>query len=476
MQDKYLRLGRKVIMGLFDSTVNLIKPKYSVGILRNYFFVPIKEVRNLERVKEELTVTSKYDINKRVALYVDNNEWFGFPKYHFKDPKSMGGQYTDLQSDGSPIHFNHNVKLWDYQQKAIDEFNTLRDHGVTGVFLGAKPGAGKTTMGIQMIKLLGCTALVVVPKKDLIYQWKDRFLKDTDLKEEDIGILMAGKKEWRNKKVVIGTVHTIAADKLGEEFRNYFGVTLYDESDNTIPPTTFSPAASMMYGRFRIGMTASKTRADGMESIVREHVSQAEINCVASNTMTGVAIMVMYNGNSGEVPYHVQGLPKLGMLNSMLAVNQERNELVARYARMCYDEDRGTLIISNRKQQLKDIRDILIRGGVLEREIGYYCASMDGKTFKKQELKQVADNCRIILGTYGMIGRGTDIPRLSALVLATPQVDLRQVKGRIERAMPGKQQPVVIDIVDSYYFMLHNAGNARVQQYRETNMEVRLMD
>jgi superfamily II DNA or RNA helicase len=101
---------------------------------------------------------------------------------------------------------------------------------------------------------------------------------------------------------------------------------------------------------------------------------------------------------------------------------------------------------------------------------------MDGKTFKKQELKQVADNCRIILGTYGMIGRGTDIPRLSALVLATPQVDLRQVKGRIERAMPGKQQPVVIDIVDSYYFMLHNAGNARVQQYRETNMEVRLME
>jgi superfamily II DNA or RNA helicase len=287
---------------------------------------------------------------------------------------------------------------------------------------------------------------------------------------------MAGKNDWFGKKIVIGTVHSIAKDKFGERFKDYFGTIVFDECDNTVPPATFAPAAGMFYAKYRIGMTASRDRADQTHVVFEKHIVEAEINCETSNTMTPVAVYIEFNESSGELPYGIKGLPRVGTLTTMLARNPRRNAVIARYTLMCYSERRPTLVISNRKGQLKELRRLLIQQGVLPHEIGYYTASIDGKTFSKEELKYNADHCQILLGTYGMIGRGTDIPRLSALILATPQADLRQTKGRIERFIAGKQQPVIIDMLDNYYTDCINSARKRYAQYEESKMEVRLVD
>jgi hypothetical protein len=72
-----------------------------------------------------------------------------------------------------------------------------------------------------------------------------------------------------------------------------------------------------------------------------------------------------------------------------------------------------------------------------------------------------------------MASRGTDIKRLSALVLATPQMNMTQISGRIERFLEGKKTPIIVDIVDVAYKDALTSGQARFKQYLKRNMEVK---
>ena len=90
----------------------------------------------------------------------------------------------------------------------------------------------------------------------------------------------------------------------------------------------------------------------------------------------------------------------------------------------------------------------------------------------KKENKRVAENCNIILATYGMMSRGTDIQRLSTLIIATPRNEMIQVAGRIERALPGKPFPVILDVVDTTYSLSRSGLNKRLEYYFSRNLKV----
>ena len=55
---------------------------------------------------------------------------------------------------------------------------------------------------------------------------------------------------------------------------------------------------------------------------------------------------------------------------------------------------------------------------------------------------------RVVLGTYKMCSTGTDVPKWDTLVMATPRADVKQSIGRVLRAVDGKKQPVIFDLVD----------------------------
>jgi superfamily II DNA or RNA helicase len=334
-------------------------------------------------------------------------------------------------------------------------------------------------MGIRFIQEIGRKALIIVPKSDLVDQWLERFIEHSSVRTDEIGIVSDGKitPDWESKKIVIGIVHTVTLDRFGEKFRNEFGVVLYDEADSSVPPTTFAPAGSMFPAKIRIAMTASATRTDGLHQVFEKSMAQFRIRVKRGKTMTPTAVMVYYRKNSGFVPSGLQFKQRRGMLLSAVAQNFDRNLLVSKYTNMCYKADRPTLVISDRKEQLKQIRDILIdHFKIPASDIGYYVRSLDGKTITKRYKDKVTDNAKIILGTYGMIRRGTDIKRLSALVMATPQTDLRQTNGRIMRFMEDKKNPVIFDFVDTFYKDLVNSSKSRIRQYDQSGIEIRRVE
>jgi superfamily II DNA or RNA helicase len=207
----------------------------------------------------------------------------------------------------------------------------------------------------------------------------------------------------------------------------------------------------MFNSKYRIAMTASETRADGLHIIFQNHLVEVRITCEKSNTMTPDVLFINYNNSSGKLPHSKDRIKSKGMLMTMLAKNEDRNKVIASYIQVATIKDkRPTVILSDRIEQLRSIKRWLITDYKIPEEmIGFYIGEQN-----KAENKRVADNCMIILASFSMMGRGTDIPRLSCLILATPRSDMRQIVGRIERVCPNKKQPIVVDFVDPYNLCL----------------------
>lgn len=445
--------------------------KFELAYDMNFFVVPKKDISlaDLNYYRQKLIAVNSYDEEKRISMYNEDDTYFYFPRYFFKDRNKVAKNIIDHTDAGEPASFDCNIKLWDYQQLAINEFNTHLRNNRTGFFLGAAPGSGKTQMGIKMLHILGRTALIIVPKKDLIHQWVERIISTTNLTKEEIGICQGGKIEWEGKKVVVGLIHTIVKYIDLEPFRRYFGVLLFDECDSSVPPNTFAPAAIMFNSKYRIAMTASETRADGLHVIFQNHLVEVRITCEKSNTMTPDVLFLNYSKSSGKLPHSKCRIKSKGMLMSMLAKNEDRNRLIASYICMAaIEEERPTVVLSDRISQLRSIKEWLIRSyKIPEEKIGFYIGNNS-----KAENKRVAKDCSVILASYGMLSRGTDIPRLSCMILATCRNDMRQISGRIERVCPSKKQPIIVDFIDPSYSLSLSGREERLQFYCGKNMRV----
>jgi len=126
-------------------------------------------------------------------------------------------------------------------------------------------------------------------------------------------------------------------------------------------------------------------------------------------------------------------------------------------------ESRQILILSDRKQQLKDMETLLKEAGI--ESVGYYVGGM-----KKEKLKE-NENCRVLLGTFPMASEGLDIPSLNGLVLATPKSDIIQTVGRISRIKHNNIQALIIDMVDCFS-LFEKQSKKRLDIYKKKSYEV----
>jgi superfamily II DNA or RNA helicase len=130
--------------------------------------------------------------------------------------------------------------------------------------------------------------------------------------------------------------------------------------------------------------------------------------------------------------------------------------------------------MSDRKDQLQNLKELLVKVyNISPKKIGYFVRSLNGKMLKQEEKDKSAEESSIILATYGLASRGTDIPRLETLILATVRTDMRQILGRIERFLVGKKTPIIIDIVDMFYKETKNSAKSRIDYYQGRGLQIK---
>jgi superfamily II DNA or RNA helicase len=163
--------------------------------------------------------------------------------------------FTDNVLDHIPCPELHsNIILRDYQKQALDAWILNSKRGV----IVLPTGSGKTVIGINAISLLNTPTIVVVPTLDLLDQWRSK------LKEEfkvDVGMLGGGEQEI--KAITVSTYDSayIHAARLG----NKFGLIIFDEVHH-LPAEGYKHIAEMFAAPFRMGLTATYERDDGLHS------------------------------------------------------------------------------------------------------------------------------------------------------------------------------------------------------------------
>lgn len=153
-----------------------------------------------------------------------------------------------------------NIMLRDYQKQALEAWNA---NGRRGVIV-LPTGSGKTFIGIKAISMLNAPAIVVAPTIDLVNQWH------TKLEEEfkvDVGTLGGGKQEIRAITVSTYDSAYIHAERLG----NRFCLIIFDEVHH-LPAEGYRQIAQMFASPFRMGLTATYEREDGLHTELNQLV------------------------------------------------------------------------------------------------------------------------------------------------------------------------------------------------------------
>jgi superfamily II DNA or RNA helicase len=99
-------------------------------------------------------------------------------------------------------------------------------------------------------------------------------------------------------------------------------------------------------------------------------------------------------------------------------------------------------------------------------------ALVNGKTprLKRREIYDAMRKKELLTLVSDIGGTGLDIPSLDALVLAGDMVDIRQLKGRVERAAPGKVSGLLIDVNTDTQFLSKHHSTRRSQYEADKNI------
>jgi superfamily II DNA or RNA helicase len=205
------------------------------------------------------TILIRGDVRIPNSIWDERSKRFRAMALHYRDItdylKNSGIGYTDNVLDLIPCpELQSTITLRDYQKQALDVWILNNKRGV----IVLPTGSGKTVIGINAISLLNTPTIVVVPTLDLLDQWRSRLKKEFKV---DIGMLGGGEQEIRAITVSTYDSAYIHAARLG----NKFGLIIFDEVHH-LPAEGYKHIAEMFAAPFRMGLTATYERDDGLHS------------------------------------------------------------------------------------------------------------------------------------------------------------------------------------------------------------------
>ncbi len=169
------------------------------------------------------------------------------------------------------------------QQAAVEAWERAGCRGVV-----VKPtGTGKTEIALAIIARQRVSGLIVVPLRDLMYQWHRRIRRGLGV---DAGILGDGRREVWPITVTTYDSAYIHMKEIGNRFR----LVVYDEAHH-LPAPTLRESALDCLAPMRLGLTATPWRADGadrlLEDLIGPVVFHEEIAQARGRTLAGYSIV-----------------------------------------------------------------------------------------------------------------------------------------------------------------------------------------
>ena len=334
--------------------------------------------------------------------------------------------------------------LYDYQLEALKSALKARN----GVLV-APCGSGKTQIGLAICAELGFNTLWLTHTHELLKQSMDRAKQYLDI---PMGTITGGKVN-AGGCLTFATVQTMSKIDLAE-FKDFWDVIIVDECHKCVGTPTqitmFWKVLSSLSARYKIGLTATPKRGDGMEKamlallgpkfheITREQVK-------GTTVPLNVVEPVPTNWEPDfEKVFNPDGTLNYTNLITDCIENAVRNWVLANVIDAAAKTG-PTLVLSERVKHLE----------ILSEMCNYSKGNLSSsKKSERKDLLQAVQNgeIRVLFATYAIAKEGLDIPCLEHLVMASPikdEIAVTQSAGRVMRKCGDKESGTLWDFEDN---------------------------
>jgi len=304
-----------------------------------------------------------------------------------------------------------------------------------GILLSA-PGSGKTVIALSLIKSLNFKTLILVNTTYLLRQWEEAF---KDFYSYNVGVI--GDKSFEIKDITVATFQTMLTK--GKNLHEEWSLIIVDECHH-ISAKTFYTVLRSLYAPYKIGLTVTLKRKDGLEPIVGYFLGRRVIENEVDNTMKEEIVLV-------KTGIKLKGDTFVECLTNLVESDKLHKLVVAQVNKA---PDRHQLILCSRVETVSKLQELLPDA---------ICVIGETKSEDRANLNERVLTNRVIIST--LLNEGVNLPNVDTLHLIHPSNNipvLTQRVARVTRTIEGKKIPLVFD----YLFSSNNNGFSVEQQQK----------
>lgn len=386
-------------------------------------------------------------------------------------------EIQDERFPGRPVTVRFRGELSLFQERSAKAI-LAHDCGV----LHGPTAFGKTVVAAWVIAARSVNTLVLVHRRQLMDQWRERLAAFLGLEADHVG-LIGGGKDNPNGQIDIGILQSLVRKGRVKDLVADYGQVIVDECHH-IPAASFEQVLRACRARYVLGLTATPIRKDGHHPIILMQCGPIRFRAWTA-------------GRNGEDPFeHVviprltsfrmpkpaayegdaQTDPEMHEIYAALASDPDRNELIVSDVIAAVEAGRSPLVLTERTRHLEALVERL-QGAVphlVPLQGGMTPARRKEAAEKLRSIPEAEKRVLVATGRY--IGEGFDDARLDTLFLALPiswRGTLQQYAGRLHRVHEGKRIVEIYDYVDTAVPVLRRMYERRLKGYAAMGYKVR---
>lgn len=339
---------------------------------------------------------------------------------------------------------------------------TLRDYQVeaANVMLEAKRGvakmatnSGKTEIMAAIIKAADVESVVLVHRKELMYQTAERFFNRGILR-----VGMIGDAIWDPAKVTVAMIQTLGVDTAARCKQFHDNKLLFIDECHTIAGKQATDVYTAIPGAYRYGVSGTPLKNDLLSDLkllaatgpVLYELSNEYMTETGYSATPHIALQTIEDTSdeAWELDYH-------SAYDKFIVNNDIRNKFIADFAKSI---DGTVLILVN----------IIKHGEILQKLTGgTFVSGRDSVEYRKMAIDIMRDGRGIFIASP-IFDEGIDVPGVNAIALAgggQSQTRLLQRIGRGLRHKRGINELSILDFIDDTNKHLLEHSSARIAVY-----------
>jgi len=408
-----------------------------------------------------------------------------FPK-HVALPRGCLGEITGLLEShkilvelddqrfaGQAIAVKFHGQLRPDQQAAANAM-LANDDGI----LSATTAFGKTVVAAWLIAARKTNTLVLVHRRQLLDQWRERLATFLNLPIKEIGQIGGGRR--RPTGIIdVAVIQSLNRKQVVDDIVANYGHVIVDECHH-LSAVSFEQVLRQVKARYITGLTATPLRKDGHHPIIVMQCGPIRYRVDAKEQALARPFnhIVVPRPTNFRLPPSTKK-PEMHELYAALADNKSRNDLICIDLVRAIKAGRSPILLTERTSQVGEFATRL--AGVVK-NIVVLKGGMGVKQRRAiaEQLMAIPDGEeRVLLATGRYIGEGFDDARLDTLFLAMPiswRGTLQQYVGRLHRLYDSKREVIVYDYVDGCVPVFSAMYSKRVRGYQAVGYQIQDRD